>query len=334
MLDVIADVLDFSKLEVDKVVFEIESFALHSTIDELVQLLSPQASQKGLTLSYRRTAGVLEWVMGDITRFRQILMNLVANALKFTETGSIEIFAQSEKLENRKMKIQISVRDTGIGIPERLMNSLFVSFSQVDASTTRRFGGSGLGLAISKGLCEEMGGSIWGESVVGQGSVFSFTVIVAEAVALRAEEIIHSVWTFDHEMGKQYPLRILVAEDNRGNQLVAVGFLDRLGYQADIAANGVEVLECLQRRSYDLILMDCHMPQLDGFMATQRIVEKYGKWERPRIVALSASSMKEDIDHCFASGMDGFMEKPITVESLVRVLKECRPHVLIKKTGS
>ncbi len=324
LLDLINDVLDFSKLEVDKVELERHPFPIHDTAKEIVDLLNTRASEKGVTLSYKHGKGVPDWLLGDATRFRQILTNLVGNAIKFTEIGSVEVSSQAKSIEDKKWQIQFAVKDTGMGIPNHIKDRLFRSFSQVDASTTRRFGGTGLGLAICKGLCEKMGGSIWVESEMGKGSTFFFTFTGEIAAPLESQKSPNPFAAFDPEMGKKQPLRVLVAEDNPTNQLVAVGLLGKLGYEADVAGNGREALKALKTQQYDLILMDCHMPEVDGFQATKRILEVYGE-QRPRIVALTASIMKEDIDQCAASGMDGFLGKPITLASLVKTLGECQP---------
>ncbi len=324
LLDLINDVLDFSKLEVDKVELEKHPFPIHDTAKEIVELLNTRASEKGVKLSYRHDKNVPDWLLGDVTRFRQVLTNLVSNSIKFTEVGSIEISSQAKNIEDKKWQIQFAIKDTGIGIPDHVKDKLFQSFSQVDASTTRRFGGTGLGLAICKGLCEKMGGSIWVESETAKGSTFFFTITGDIAAPLDSQRSSNPFAAFDAEMGQKHPLRILVAEDNRTNQLVAVGLLGKLGYKADVAGNGKEALKALKIQQYDLILMDCHMPEMDGFEATKRIIEVYGK-QRPRIVALTAGTMKEDIDRCTASGMDGFLGKPITLPPLVKTLSECQP---------
>lgn len=324
LLDLINDVLDFSKLEVDKVELEKHPFPVHDTAKEIVELLNTRASEKGVTLSYKNDKNVPDWILGDVTRFRQILTNLVSNSIKFTEVGSVEISSQAKNIEDKKWQIHFAIKDTGVGIPDHVKGKLFQSFSQVDASTTRKFGGTGLGLAICKGLCEKMGGSIWVESEMGKGSTFFFTITVELAAAIDSQKSSNPFAAFDSEMGKRHPLRILVAEDNRINQLVAVGLLGKLGYRADVAGNGRETLKSLKVQQYDLILMDCHMPEMDGFETTKQIIEVYGV-QRPRIVALTASTMKEDIGQCAASGMDGFLGKPITLPSLVKTLSECQP---------
>lgn len=324
LLDIINDVLDFSKLEADKVELENSCFAPVDAVSQVVEILKPRAFEKGLSLNYQADKNLPLLVKGDITKVRQILTNLVSNAIKFTESGSIEISSFAKQTTKNNWQVQFSVKDSGIGIPEELKNKLFLPFSQVDASTTRKFGGSGLGLAICKGLCEKMGGQIWVESEVGFGSTFSFTFNSEEAQSNPSVPAVDPFATMDHEMSKKHPLRILVAEDNKINQLVAVGLLERFGYQVDVAANGREVLERLELGLYDLIFMDCHMPEVDGFEATKKILKKYSKSFRPRIVALTASTMTEDIDNCFAAGMDDFLGKPLTVSSLVKALSDCK----------
>jgi len=331
LLDLINDILDFSKLEADKTELEWLPFNLTHTAREIVELISTRASEKGLTLSYKHDSEVPAWIKGDVTRFRQILTNLVSNALKFTEAGSIEIHSSGKLKFGKIWEIQVSVKDTGIGIPEELRSKLFQSFSQVDASTTRRFGGSGLGLAICKGLCEKMGGTISIQSEVGKGSTFTFTIEAEECQAFEQQKVANPFLEVDPEMAKNHPLRILIAEDNRTNQLVAAGLLGKLGYQADVAGNGFEVLKCLESRNYDLILMDCHMPELDGFRTTERILSKYGS-HRPRIIALTASTLSEDIERCYSTGMDGFIGKPISISALAKSLVACKRNKTVVST--
>ncbi len=323
LLELINDVLDFSKLEVNKVELENEPFSIHNAVKEIVELLNIRASEKGVTLSYNADSTVPLWIKGDVTRFRQVLTNLVSNAIKFTEVGHVDISSKATKNEANLWKIQFSVKDSGIGIPDQVKNKLFQSFSQADASTTRRFGGSGLGLAISKGLVEKMGGHIWVESKEGQGATFSFNFLANEAQPQTDTTSTNPFSKIDHELSIKYPLNILVTEDNKTNQIVAVGLLNKLGYKADVAANGKEALLCLEKKSYDLILMDCHMPEMDGFEATKQIKKRYSS-NYPRIVALTASTMKEDVDKCLACGMDGFLAKPITLTLLVQTLIESK----------
>ena len=323
LLELINDVLDFSKLEVDKIELEKLPLHLHSVTGEIVDLLSTRASEKGISLSYRYNPNVPAWIIGDVTRFRQILTNLVSNAIKFTQHGKVEIAASAERQNDKNWLIRFSVKDTGIGIPDHVRDKLFQSFSQMDASTTRRFGGSGLGLAICKGLVEKMGGNISVESVEGTGSTFSFTMKAEECRAMDVDAKGNPFALFDPNMGKTHPLRILVAEDNKTNQMVVMGILGKIGYHADVVSTGAEALHMLGIKQYDLVLMDCHMPEMDGFEATRQIAKKWDKNQRPRIIALTASTMKEDVDQCYASGMDGFISKPIVISVLVEQLKAC-----------
>lgn len=323
LLDLINDVLDFSKLEVNKVELELQSFPLHIIVNEVLELFHQRATEKGIALSYSYESNVPKLIISDVTRFRQILINLIANAIKFTETGSVEIKSQAVCSIRNKWEIEFSIKDTGIGIPDDLQDKLFQSFSQVDASTTRRFGGTGLGLAICKGLCEKMGGSISFERNIGKGSIFKFSFKAEESDLMDVIEPIDPFKLVDANMGISNPLRILLVEDNRTNQIVAAGYLKKLSYIVDIAANGKEALDYLSQQSYDLILMDCHMPVMDGFEATRKIKKLFLDSNSPRIVALTASMTSEDTKNCYECGMDGVIVKPITIPNLLKVLKEC-----------
>jgi CheY-like chemotaxis protein len=245
----------------------------------------------------------------------------VSNAIKFTDIGEVKVFSSAEKATDENFKIQFSVKDTGIGIPKNAEHKLFNSFSQADVSTTRKYGGSGLGLAICKGLCEKMGGNIWFESEPGKGSQFFFNIILPATRARESTDAPTLLIQENTTIGKNYPLNILIAEDNRVNQLVAVGLLEKLSYHPDIAANGLEVLSCLENKSYDIVFMDLHMPEMDGFETSQKIIEKFSPNQRPCIIALTASAMKEDIDRCLDAGMDDFISKPIQLKEIIRALK-------------
>ena len=323
LLEIINGILDFSKIEVDKLELENEAFALHETVDEVIELLNTRASEKGLLLSYNRSLQVPSWVNGDITRFRQVVTNLVGNAIKFTERGSITVTSKAQKIEDELYRIEFSVRDTGVGIPEDVKGKLFQSFSQVDASTTRRFGGTGLGLAISKGICEKMGGTVDVESQLGQGSTFKFSFKASMAEAVESSAQVNPFQALDPEMAIKKPLSILVADDNKVNQMVLLGLLGKFGYSAEVVCNGAEVLERLSKKPYDLVFLDCHMPVMDGFDTAKKIVERFSN-SRPKIIAVTASTMKEDIQHCLDCGMDGFVPKPVTILELQKALLDCR----------
>jgi PAS domain S-box-containing protein len=332
LLQLIDEILDFSKLEANKLQLEQLPFDFDSTVNEVAKLFGPKAQEKGLSLTYQPGIQPLGWVLGDATRLKQILSNLVANAIKFTANGSVEVHSRATVEKDSGMRIEVSVKDTGIGIPENLRSKLFQSFSQIDASTTRKFGGTGLGLAISKGLCEKMGGGISVESQPGAGSTFTFHFKAALADGPRKSQREES--TKSRKLGQDHPLRILVAEDNKTNQMVALGLLKELGYTAELAEDGSEVLQRLSSATYDLILMDCHMPEMDGFEAMRQILARYGNADRPRVVALTASTMKEDIDRCIESGMDGFIAKPVRPAALSTELKACPRRPERKKSAA
>jgi signal transduction histidine kinase/DNA-binding response OmpR family regulator len=458
LLTIINDILDFSKIEADKLDLEHQAFDLRECIEGALDLLATRAGEKGLELAYRFEAGTPEAIVGDVTRLRQILVNLLSNAVKFTETGEVvvTVAANEGAGDGGETTLHFSVRDTGVGIPADRMDRLFRSFSQVDASTTRRYGGTGLGLAISKRLSELMGGHMWVESegVPDRGATFFFDIQaqaaprperpfqqgaqpdlrgkrllvvddnatnrrililqsrawgmevrdtasphealewvrrdepfdlaildmqmpemdgvalahairrerdakalplimltslgrreVGEAVAdfaaflnkpIKPSQLFDAVIsvvshtqvrqkqkpaaaTFDSEMGARLPLRLLLAEDNATNQKLALRLLDRLGYRADVAANGLEALEAVSRQTYDVVLMDIQMPEIDGLEATRRIRALPAE-HSPYIVAMTANAMAGDREMCLAAGMNNYVSKPIRVEALVEAL--------------
>jgi signal transduction histidine kinase/DNA-binding response OmpR family regulator len=479
LLTIINDILDFSKIEAGKMDLEHQPFDLHDCIEGALDLLAPRAAEKGLDLAYLIEPEVPPAIFGDVTRLRQILVNLLSNAVKFTEHGEVVLSADVLRITQQattdtQYELHFAARDTGIGIPPDRMGHLFQSFSQVDASTTRRYGGTGLGLAISKRLSEMMGGTMWAESPAppvgrevkgGPGSIFHFTISAQAAPAptlvylqamqpdLRGKRVLivddnatnrrtlslqcqawgmlpqdtgyptqalnwiqegasfdvalldmqmpdmdgltlaseiqnlkseiplvmltslgqweadaegvefaafltkpikasglHNVLMgifaeeaqplhrdevtaqpqFDAEMGQRLPLRILVAEDNAINQQVALSFLERLGYRADVAANGLEVLESLRRQPYDVVLMDVHMPEMDGLEATRRVRQEFAVEARPRIIAMTADAMREDRDACLAAGMEDYVSKPVQVGELVAALSKCQPRLAME----
>jgi PAS domain S-box-containing protein len=462
LLTIINDILDFSKIEADKLDLEDEAVDVRECVESALDLLAGRAAEKNLDLAYLMDPKVPEAICGDVTRVRQILVNLLSNAVKFTEHG--EVVVTVEPLgEAAAPLLHFAVRDTGIGIPEDRMDRLFQSFSQVDASTTRRYGGTGLGLAISKRLSEMMGGSMWVESKPGVGSTFHFTIraVVAAApgrayldevqpalqdkkvlivddnatnrrilvrqvemwkmapratgspaealewirkgqlfdVAILdmqmpemdgetlAEEIrslkarnsglpmilltslgrrelrgsadefaahltkpvkpsalfdaLIGIFTgqavraaprkesekalLNAQMGEQWPLHILLAEDNPTNQKLASIILGRLGYQADLAANGLEAIQAVKRQRYDVVLMDMQMPELDGLEATRHIRRELPASHQPHIIAMTANAMQGDREACLAAGMNDYVSKPIRVEELVRALSASQP---------
>jgi PAS domain S-box-containing protein len=467
LMAVIDDILDFSKIEAGRLDLERRPFDLRSCVESALDLVAASASGKDLELAYLFDQGLPSAVMGDATRLRQILINLLNNAIKFTHTGEVVLSVDGKALESgeeevgRWHRLHFAVRDSGIGIPKDRQSRLFASFSQVDASTTRRYGGTGLGLAISKRLCELMGGTIWVESQVGKGSTFHFTIQAEQAPGLApadrqgpppqlhgrrvlivddnatnrrilvrqaeswgmvardtaspaqalewirrgdpfdlaildmqmpemdgvglAEEIgrhrdaralplllltslgsregvrggvefaasltkpIKPSQLYDtlmnvlgatpahvqaasregpvERLAERVPLRILVAEDNVVNQQLALLVLQKLGYRAEVTANGLEALQALEREPYDVVLMDVQMPTMDGLEATRRIHQRWPEGRRPHVIAATASAMQEEREACLAAGMDDYLSKPIRVDELAAALGRCRPHI-------
>ena len=460
LLTVINDVLDFSKIEAGRMELEAQPFDLREGVEAALDFVASRAAEKGLDLAYLISDDTPAAIVGDVTRLRQILLNLLSNAVKFTETGDVVLSVTAKCLEPEPpvYELSFSVRDTGIGIPTDRIGRLFESFSQVDASTARKYGGTGLGLAISKRLTELMGGTMSVESRVGQGSEFRFTIRAASAegaprrdlrglqptlagkrvlavddnetnrkilaayldawgmtvrmtgspreavawieagepfdvgildmhmpeldgialarsirahrtaVALplllftslgRREAGIEDVGFVAHltkpikpshlfdalagaltgqptrvdkrasrleldpDMAERRPLRILLAEDNVVNQKLALRLLEQMGYRADVAANGLEAVEAIERQPYDLVLMDVQMPEMDGLEASREITRRWADEERPRIVAMTANAMQGDRELCLAAGMDDYVSKPIRVEELVAALERC-----------
>ncbi len=464
LLTLVSDILDFSKIESQKVELEKVQFDIRDCIEEALDLVATKAADVGIELVYSIDEGLPTSVLGDLTRLRQILVNLLSNAIKFTEKGEVVVSVKGQQQDNYSYMLHFSVQDTGIGIPLEKQGLLFKTFTQIDSSTTRKYGGTGLGLAISKRLSELMGGRMWVEStgVPGEGSTFHFTIRTELAVtkeihidvsslsgkrvlivddnktnrdiliqqttslkmiplgadsggeALRllnagiqfdfaildyhmpgmdgimlAEEIrkLHErislplillssygfhherkidfslfaatltkpikfsslqnamiavlkqnknvvkerfeikAFPFDSNLGRKHPLKILLAEDNVVNQMVVLKFLTNLGYHADVAFNGNEVLDALFRQSYDVILMDVQMPGMDGEQATIEIRKSLPTERQPRIIAMTANVLKSDLDRYIAVGMNDYIVKPFKIEKLVQILNETYMHL-------
>ena len=323
LLTIINDILDYSKIEAGRIELEVAPFDLRQCLDDALDLFMTRARDKHIALGYTLVPGVPLQVAGDATRLRQILVNLIGNALKFTERGRIDVTVAADEpdAESGQQRLRFAIRDTGIGIPAEGMDRLFKSFSQVDASTTRRFGGTGLGLAISKRLAELMGGTMWAESRIGEGSTFHFTTRVqpqADSPATRTRG--GAVPAHDSALGERCPLRLLIAEDNPVNQRVATLLLQRLGYRANAVANGLEALAAIEMADYDAVLMDVEMPELDGCEATRRIRALRHSATRPWIIALTAGAMQDDRERALAAGMNDFLTKPVRTDALSAAL--------------
>jgi PAS domain S-box-containing protein len=417
LLRIINDILDLSKIESGKLEWEDQPFDLLCCIEAAVNLLTPKAIDKRLELTYQIDAQTPLTLVGDVTRLHQILLNLVSNAVKFTDVGRVQVSVSAHALGNsepsnfvlsphspfpRLYELQFAVQDTGIGISPEQMNRLFKPFSQVDASTSRRYGGTGLGLAISQRLCELMGGRMWVESqgvcagnlpedlggenrnglgdepisdpvesdwlshsAKSLGSTFYFTIVApgypfTQSVPDQGDRFVLPPWGNrllaeqippSPQLSPSIPLRILLAEDNRVNQQVALLTLKQLGYQADLVSNGQEALEALRRQPYDVVLMDVEMPQMDGLTATrlicqewttERMLEDGGKEsrvtqtdvltthpesQRPRIIAMTAYAMAGDRQKCMEAGMDDYISKPIQEQELIRALQLCQSAI-------
>jgi CheY-like chemotaxis protein len=318
LLTIINDVLDFSKIEAGKLELESIEFAPRELLDHVVRMMRVSAEARGLALEAEVADSVPALVRGDAGRLRQILVNLCGNAVKFTERGGVTVVVTAAESAMGGVMLRLEVRDTGVGIPVNRVHTLFRPFSQVDASTTRRYGGTGLGLSIVRRLAELMGGEAGVESREGAGSTFWFTarfdvvsarVSVATPASAQVEE--------PRGAGK----RILLAEDNVVNEKVATRFLQKMGYVVDAVVNGREAVEAWEKGGYDLVLMDCQMPVLDGYAATREIRARERSGEHIPIVALTANAMARDELECRQAGMDDHLAKPIDREELARCLE-------------
>ena len=448
LLTIINDILDLSKIESGKLELEQRPFDLEVCLAEALDLMAPAAARKGLELAGTFDQTVPHAILGDITRLRQILINLLGNAVKFTDRGEVVVSVTGCALAEGRQEVRFAVHDSGTGIPQEQLDRLFRPFTQADASTTRKYGGTGLGLAISRHLAEMMGGRIWAESQVGRGSTFCFTILAQAASGLprgyplgrqpqladrkilvvvnnqthrdllthhtrdwgmlpqstaspsqgmawiqqgdpfdlaildqrlpeisgkgmpvvmlksmgepagsqtpecaaclskpiKPSELYRCLMTvlagqqgaassqvaqppeFTAPLAEQHPLRILLAEDNAVNQRVALLLLGRMGYRADVAANGLEALEALRRQHYDLVLMDVQMPEMDGLEATRRIRQEWPPNRQPHIVAMTAGAFEDDRKRCLETGMDQYVSKPVRAQELAEALSRVGRH--------
>ena len=315
LLTIINDILDFSKIEAGRMDIEAHPFDLRECVASAVDLIASRAAEKSVKLVSTVDGDVPAVISGDSTRLRQVLLNLLSNAVKFTEKGNVTLTVGRGAGD----ELNFAVRDSGIGLSEAGIAKLFQRFSQAESSTTRQYGGTGLGLVISKKLAELMGGSMTVESEgIGHGSTFRFT-IRAPAATLDTKRATPKT-VVDPAMAERHPLRILLAEDNVVNQKLAMRLLQQMGYRADLAGNGVEAIERIERETYDVVLMDVQMPEMDGLEASRRITTQWPVGQRPRIVAMTANAMQGDREECVAAGMDDYVTKPIRVDALVQAL--------------
>ncbi|MDX1977771.1 MAG: ATP-binding protein [Pseudanabaenaceae cyanobacterium bins.68] len=316
LLNVINDILDFTRIEANRLELESELFNLKDFLDATIDLLSFQADQKQLNLLTLVDPLLPNTFMGDSGRIGQVLLNLVGNAIKFTEFGQVSIAVELVEQDQETCTLKFSISDTGIGIASQQLEQLFEPFVQADSSTTRRFGGSGLGLAITKRLVEKMNGKIWVRSQLGKGSTFSFTLPL-----VKGEESISPPVELTLPALPQSPnrLRVLVVEDNSLNQIVTMKSLEKLGCSVALAANGLEAIEFLNQQAFDLVLMDLHMPELDGFSATRSIRQQFPN--RPYIVAMTADTRQGVRHACAEAGMNDYISKPVQYSALAEVVR-------------
>jgi signal transduction histidine kinase/DNA-binding response OmpR family regulator len=325
LLDIINDILDFSKIEAGKLQIDNHPLQLQELIKHLVTSLSPLAKKKGLQLNYNLPQEMNTWVLGDRIRLRQILTNLISNAIKFTQQGEVLVSAVIFEQSATALSLQIRVQDTGIGIAPENQNRIFESFSQADSSTTRNYGGTGLGLAISKQLIEMMGGSIGFSSELAHGTTFWFDLKLKPTEQTLSDDALPVSTIQKQPVALQG--KILLVEDHPVNQEFAVQILSGLGVELDVAGNGVKALKRLQEQHYDLVLMDCQMPVMDGYRATALIRQKEQENGSPRlpIIALTANAMLEDRQRCISAGMDDYLSKPFNKAQIVMLLQRWLP---------
>lgn len=325
LLAIVNEILDFSKIEAGKIELEDRVFDLPSYIRATVELLYPTAKEKNIDLFYEIDPAIPKTLVGDIVRIRQVLINLIGNGLKFTDEGYVSVSIKKMKAENGQEMLHFLVSDTGIGISPNQIKKLFQPFSQADASTTRKYGGTGLGLAISIRLVKLMGGEMWIESEEGTGSCFNFTMplkSVSKAVFEKQENIESEVIvpTLNPRMAEEYPLNILLAEDNRVNQIVAKSTFKKLGYHITIMDNGKKALKEAKQNQYDLIFMDLNMPEMGGLEVSKHIRTFYADGKQPPIIAMTANVFQDVKDACLKVGMDGFLTKPFKISELQDII--------------
>lgn len=321
LLNLINEILDFSKIESGKVVLEKKPFEIKVCVNDVVDMFRAYCGRKGIRIDSNTAKDIPEFLEGDSERLKQILTNLVGNAVKFTDSGEILITVRKKKQFKKTATLLFSVSDTGEGIPPDYIADIFSPFTQADTSRKKRYGGTGLGLSISKRLVELMGGKIWCKSELGKGTTFFFTADL-DQTDIGEKSMNEPGKQFDfRDVAKQYPHKILLVEDNPINQKVAQRILKKFGYAIDISCNGLEALNVLREKTYDIIFMDIQMPEMDGLEATRKILEIYGE-KSPHIIAMTAAVMKGDKERCLEAGMIDYIPKPVVPDVVLNALKK------------
>ena len=323
LIHIISDILDLSKIEADKLVLNPTVFNVRDCIKTVVEICKPGINTLGkhISLTYNIDEELTGFVKFDESRLQQILVNLLGNAIKFTDEGFVKLDVSVAANVDGAQQVTFAVSDSGIGIGDEALTQLFKPFTQVNTTALRKYGGTGLGLSICKKLVELMGGEIWVESEEAQGSVFSFSVglpiadAVADVTSIADNKAVH----------QHKPLRILLAEDNKMNQLIAGRIFEKIGYPVDFADNGALAIDKMAQQDYDLVFMDIQMPEMDGLEAAAFIIKKYGEGAPP-IIAMTANVLSEDEIKCKQAGMKDFISKPFTIERLENVIHKWVPQ--------
>jgi CheY-like chemotaxis protein len=320
MLSIINDILDISKIETGHLELDIADFDLRQAIEQTCALAREQARLKGLRLELRIAPEIPARVRGDSRRVHQVLLNLVTNAIKFTDEGSVTVSADAGTIDAKDgIPLRIAVRDTGIGIAAESVQRMFEPFTQADVSTTRIYGGTGLGLAIARELVELMGGTISAESAPGEGSCFWFELLLGRPADDKAPTALRNAAGAEALAWATPPL-VLVAEDSQVNQIVAARSLERCGCNVEVVGDGRQALAALAARRFDAVLMDCQMPELDGYEATAELRRRESPGERVPVIAMTAQAMDGDRERCLEAGMDDFVSKPMRFDALRAIL--------------
>jgi len=320
LLSLINDILDFSKIESGKLKLDNQPCNIRKCVDEVCNAFNITAKEKNLELKYFAGEEIPDSIITDSARLKQILSNLISNAIKYTERGKVTVSVTGTKLNKENIELKISVKDTGIGIPKESIHQLFQPFSQLDSSSTRKFGGTGLGLIISKNLVEMMKGKIKVESKPGIGSDFYFTFVCKFSDDNNKLDFKKKPLNF--HLADEIPLNILLVEDNLINQKVTTRLLKRFGYTIDIAENGLKALEAVKKKNYDLIFMDVQMPEMDGIEATKQIIRMFPEKSCPIIIAMTAAVMKGDRERCLSAGMNDYIPKPVLPEVVQNAIEK------------